>query len=80
MQDWLLKLRSELNRTMLLVTHDIEEALYLADRILILQGSPASICREISLKDCKKSREWLYEQGQLKKEIYQLLKEGAHDH
>lgn len=54
MQDWLLKLRSELNRTMLLVTHDIEEALYLADRILILQGSPASICREISLKDCKK--------------------------
>ena len=25
MQDWLLKLRSELNRTMLLVTHDIEE-------------------------------------------------------
>ena len=79
MQDWLLKLRSELNRTMLLVTHDIEEALYLADRILILGGSPASICREISLKDCKKSREWLYDQGGLKKEIYQLLKEGTYD-
>ena len=79
MQDWLLKLRSELNRTMLLVTHDIEEALYLADRILILSGSPASICREISLKDYKKSREWLYDQGGLKKEIYQLLKEGTHD-
>lgn len=78
MQDWLLKLRKELNRTMLLVTHDIEEALYLADRILILGGSPASICREISLKDCKKSREWLYDQGELKKEIYRLLKEGAH--
>ena len=79
MQDWLLKLRSELNRTMLLVTHDIEEALYLADRILILGGSPASICREISFKDCKKSREWLYDQGGLKKEIYQLLKEGTYD-
>ena len=64
---------------MLLVTHDIEEALYLADRILILSGSPASICREISLKDYKKSREWLYDQGGLKKEIYQLLKEGTHD-
>ena len=66
-------------KTALLVTHDIEEALYLADRILILSGSPASICREISLKDYKKSREWLYDQGGLKKEIYQLLKEGTHD-
>ena len=55
------------------------QALYLADRILILSGSPASICREISLKDYKKSREWLYDQGGLKKEIYQLLKEGTHD-
>ena len=80
MQDWLLKLRKELNRTMLLVTHDIDEALYLADRILILGGSPASICKEITLQRCEKSREWLYDQGELKKEIYQLLKEGVHDH
>ena len=57
----------------------LRTALYLADRILILSGSPASICREISLKDYKKSREWLYDQGGLKKEIYQLLKEGTHD-
>lgn len=80
MQDWLLKLRKELNRTMLLVTHDIDEALYLADRILILGGSPASICKEITLQRCEKSREWLYDQGELKKEIYQLLKEGVYDH
>lgn len=80
MQDWLLKLRKELNRTMLLMTHDIDEALYLADRILILGGSPASICKEITLQRCEKSREWLYDQGELKKEIYQLLKEGVYDH
>lgn len=74
MQDWLLQLRKELSRTMVLVTHDIEEALYLADRILILQGRPATIEKEICLGDCHKSRAWLYEQGELKKEIYQLLK------
>lgn len=74
MQDWLLQLRKKLRRTMVLVTHDIEEALYLADRILILQGRPATIAKEISLRDCRKSRAWLYEQGELKKEIYQLLK------
>ena len=74
MQDWLLNLRKELNRTMLLVTHDIEEAIYLADRILVLGDSPAHICEEIDLKDCIKSREWLYDQGELKKKIYNMMK------
>lgn len=78
MQDWLLKLRKELNKTMLLVTHDIEEALYLADRILILGGTPASICKEICLPSQTKNREWLYEQGEMKKEIHRLLKENLH--
>ncbi|HIR44554.1 MAG TPA: ABC transporter ATP-binding protein, partial [Candidatus Ventrisoma faecale] len=43
MQDWLLSVRERLNRTVLLVTHDMDEAIYLSDRILILGGSPASI-------------------------------------
>lgn len=77
MQDWLLKLRADLKRTMLLVTHDIEEAIYLADRILVLGDSPARICEEIDLKNCVKSREWLYEQGSLKKRIYHLMKKGV---
>lgn len=75
MQDWLLKLRKELGSTTLLVTHDIDEALYLADRILILSKSPATICEEISLKGVEKSREWLFSQGDLKKDIYDKLKE-----
>lgn len=75
MQDWLLKLRKELGSTTLLVTHDIDEALYLADRILILSKSPAKICEEISLKGIHKTREWLFSQGELKKDIYDKLKE-----
>ena len=47
MQDWLLDLRKQYNRTTLLVTHDIDEALFLADRILILSHRPASILKEI---------------------------------
>ena len=74
MQDWLLKLREELGRTTLLVTHDIDEALYLADRIVILGGRPAKVAREINLKNVEKSREWLYEQTELRKEIHNLLK------
>lgn len=74
MQDWLLKLRSELGRTTLLVTHDIEEAMYLADRIVMLGGRPACVAREIDLSGIEKSRDWLYEQSDLRKEIQRLLK------
>ncbi|MGI9066082.1 MAG: ABC transporter ATP-binding protein [Pyrinomonadaceae bacterium] len=37
----------ELPRTVVLVTHDIEEAAQLADRILVLSDRPARICREL---------------------------------
>ena len=76
MQDWLLKLRSELGRTTLLVTHDIDEALYLADRIVVLGGQPASVTKVIDLTGMVKSRDWLYEQTELRKEIHRILKNG----
>ena len=74
MQDWLLQLRKELHKTTLLVTHDVDEALYLADRIVILGGRPASIVKEIELKNYIKNRDWLYEQKELRKQIHDLLK------
>lgn len=40
MQDWLLGMRAKLGATTVLVTHDIEEAMYLSDRILVMQGAP----------------------------------------
>ena len=78
MQDWLLAMRKELQKTTLLVTHDIDEALYLADRILILGGSPASIVKEINLHEVVKSRDWLFTQGEQRKEIYPLLRGESH--
>ena len=74
MQDWLLRLRAELGRTTLLVIHDIDEALYLADRIVVLGGRPASVTREIDLTGVQKSRNWLYEQSDLRKEIHRILR------
>jgi osmoprotectant transport system ATP-binding protein len=37
MQDMLRELMARLNKTVLLVTHDLDEALYLADRIVLLE-------------------------------------------
>ncbi|MBQ3076816.1 MAG: ABC transporter ATP-binding protein [Clostridia bacterium] len=80
MQDWLVGMREALGRTTLLVTHDIEEAIYLSDRILILQGSPAGIAREIRLEEKQRSREWLFAQRPLYSEIYYLLKGREDSH
>lgn len=78
MQDWLLDLRKNYHRTTLLVTHDIDEALYLSDRILVLSNKPSHILKEIDLSKQQKSRDWLFSQSDLKKQIYELLKGENH--
>ncbi len=42
------KIQQELKPTTILVTHDLEEALYLADRIILLQKHPAKVSAVIS--------------------------------
>lgn len=46
----LARMLDELPRTVVLVTHDIEEAAQLADRILVLSDRPARICRELHVR------------------------------
>lgn len=46
----LARMLEELPRTVVLVTHDIEEAAQLADRVLVLSERPARICRELEIK------------------------------
>ena len=43
LQDELAQLHRRDGRTVLFVTHDIEEAIYLADRVVLLEGAPASV-------------------------------------
>lgn len=45
----LLRLLKERPRTVVFVTHDIEEAVQLADRVLVLTQRPATICRELMI-------------------------------
>lgn len=43
LQDDILKICKEAQKTIVFVTHDIEEAIYLADRIVILDANPGQI-------------------------------------
>jgi sulfonate transport system ATP-binding protein len=49
MQDHLLELVGKNIPTTVLITHDIEEALVLSDRIIVLQGPPASVRHDIEI-------------------------------
>lgn len=49
MQNWLLSIWERDKRSILLVTHNIEEALYLSDRIIVLSDKPAKIKKEFSI-------------------------------
>ena len=77
MQEWLLSMRARLSRTALLVTHDVDEAIYLSDRILVLGGSPAKVVREFAITEQNRTREWLFAQGALRGEIYRCIKGDA---
>lgn len=73
MQDWLLSVREKMNRTVLLVTHDIDEAIYLSDRILVLDRKTGKIGSETVIAEQNRSRDWLYSQGELRQKIYRQI-------
>ena len=48
MQEWLATALADGGRTAVLVTHDVEEALYLSDRVLVLSRRPARVVAELA--------------------------------
>ncbi|WP_156757658.1 ABC transporter ATP-binding protein [Actinokineospora pegani] len=49
LEDLLLRVRREQDTTVLLVTHDIDESVYLGDRVLVLSKSPATVVAELTV-------------------------------
>lgn len=47
LQGWLLGIRDELAATIVLVTHDVDEALLLADRVVVLSNRPARVALDL---------------------------------
>jgi ABC-type nitrate/sulfonate/bicarbonate transport system ATPase subunit len=43
MQEWLLDLWESLNKTIVLITHDVDEALLLSDRVYLLSARPGQV-------------------------------------
>jgi putative hydroxymethylpyrimidine transport system ATP-binding protein len=73
---WLLDIKAELSLSILLITHDIEEALILSDRIYVLAGAPAGMVEEIDLsmfKDNKSDENYKPALNRARERIYEIL-------
>ena len=74
LEDELIRLWQETQRTVIFVTHNIEEAVYLADRILILTNKPTTIRKEVNV-NLPRPRHFLDERFmEIRKEVTELIR------
>jgi len=80
LQDELLKIWNEERKTVIFVTHSIEEAIYLADRIVVITPRPARIDRAIEVPFERPRHEGIKAMPDfidLRRDIWQILKAGV---
>ena len=53
MQQWYLEMMKVIRLSSLFITHDVDEAIMLSDRIYIMKGTPAEIVDEIMIEEDK---------------------------
>jgi NitT/TauT family transport system ATP-binding protein len=58
MQEELVRLARKHPRTVLFITHAVEEAVYLADRIVVMTGRPGTIRETIDVKTIRQAEHW----------------------
>jgi len=81
LEDLLLRVRDRYGKTVLLVTHDIDEAVYLANRVVALSRRPSTVAAEFEV-DLPWPREQVTTRSlprfiELRNQIHQLLKANA---
>ncbi|MBP1206604.1 NitT/TauT family transport system ATP-binding protein [Duganella sp. 1411] len=80
LQDELLRIWAELKKTIIFVTHSIEEAIYLADRIVVMTYRPGTVKRDL-LVELPRLRDPADAQfNALKRELGQLVMEEQQRH
>jgi NitT/TauT family transport system ATP-binding protein len=80
LQEELLGIWEKDQKTVVFVTHDIEEAIYLADRIVVMRARPSRVTRVIDVPFGRPRDEGVRgspELARLKQEIWNELKAGA---
>lgn len=80
MQKWLLSIWEEKRKSVLFITHNIEEAIFLSDRIYLLSPRPAKVIKELVVPFRRPREDQLLMENsflELKREIYRELRSGG---
>jgi NitT/TauT family transport system ATP-binding protein len=80
LQDELLRIWAELKKTIIFVTHSIEEAIYLADRIVVMTYRPGTVKRDMLVELPRLRDPAAAEFNALKRELGQLVMEEQQRH
>lgn len=59
MQDEILRIWKEHNMTMVMVTHDVDEAVYLSDQIVVMTPRPGKITKVVDVDNKQEENQWL---------------------
>ena len=84
LEDLVRLLQVDLGLTVVLVTHDIDEAVYLSDRIIALAGSPAGVAEVVDV-DLGSTRDQLETKllpqfAELRAQVYRLIRGSRAEH
>ncbi len=84
LEDSLLALWGSLKATILFITHDIEEAVYLSDRVYVLSRRPAQVLEEIEVKLPRPRNQLLTREDprfiQIRHQIFELISKEMTKH
>ncbi len=80
LQDELLRIWAELKKTIIFVTHSIEEAIYMADRIVVMTYRPGTVKRDMRVMLPRPRDPAAVEFNTLKRELGQLVMEEQQRH
>lgn len=77
MQNEVLKIWEQEKTTMILITHDIDEAIFLSDRIFVMGKNPGEIKKEIKVDIARPRGRNSYDFMNIRKQIYQEFFENT---
>jgi putative hydroxymethylpyrimidine transport system ATP-binding protein len=82
MREWLRKQWEMLDKTILFITHDVEEALYLSEKVFVLNGDPVSSMKTVDVPLGKERNVEMLKTDsirQLKEDLVELLRREAEE-
>lgn len=73
LQDWLLGVWHRFKKTVIFITHDVEEALYLGDRVIVLSARPGRVIKSMTVALPRPRRQGMIAQAEFGKQVAELL-------